>query len=211
MSLFSDKRKKYVLDTSIIIDGRLMVLYRNDLIDGRIILPSFVLRELQQMADSSIYVTSKKAKRGFSSLNDLKSALGRDKKEVEMPGNEVPEQREVDDKLVAYCKAEGAILVTTDGNLTHVARLKDVKVLNPNVLMNQLRRVAMPGEKYAIRLTEPGKQEGQAIGYLPDGLLVVVDNGAKYLGQVVSVVVRNVLVGEMGPIIFAEILWERGR
>jgi len=202
-----DNRKKYALDTSILIDGRLMVMYRNELLDGRIIVPSFVLRELQQLADSTNVVSEKKGKKGLSALNDLKAALGRVGAGIEIHGREFPEVKEVDDKLLSLCEEEQAVLVTVDSNLTQVAKLKDLKVLSPNVLVNQLRRAISQGDRYSLRLSEAGRQAGQATGYLSDGTMVVVADGLKYMGRVVPVVVRNVLITDSGLIAFAEIRW----
>lgn len=202
-----DNRKKYALDTSSLIDGRLMVMYRNDLLDGKIIVPTFIMRELQQLADSTNVVSEKKGKKGLASLNDLKAALGRVNEHLGTHVGEFLEVKEVDDKLLALCREEGSVLVTVDSNLTQVAKLQDLKVLNPNVLVNQLRRAISQGDKYSLRLSEAGRQSGQATGYLSDGTMVVVADGLKYMGKVVPVVVRNVLVTDSGLIAFAEIRW----
>lgn len=209
MGLFGDKRKKFVLDTSILVDGRLMIMYRNDLLDGRIITPAFVLDELQGLADSSNYVSEKKGKKGFASLNKLKEAIAKANGKLEVPLCKEVTSPAVDDKLIELCGSMKAVLVTVDGNLTHKAGLLGVKVLNPNVLVGQLRRSVSVGDKYVLRLSEAGKQAGQAIGYLPDSTLVVVDNGDRYIGKAVSVVVRNVIVTDTGIIVFADITWER--
>jgi len=209
---FKPELKKYVLDTSILVDGRLMVMYRNDLLEGRIVVPTFVLRELQTLADSKNYVNEKKGKKGFKSVSELKAAVektGAEDRFMTWDRTTLDKIPEVDDKLIAFCKEEKAILVTVDGNLTQVAKLQDLKVLNPNVLVNQLRRTVSVGEKYVLKLSEAGKQAGQAIGYLPDGTLVVVDHGDRYINQVVSVLVRNVIVTDTGLIVFADITWDK--
>jgi uncharacterized protein YacL len=191
-----------ILDTSIIIDGRIVDICRTKFLGGKIILPRFVLRELQQIADSTDPMKRQRGRRGLEILQALQKQPGIDIIIHEEKFMDIPE---VDAKLVKLAKLLEAKILTVDFNLNQVASIQGVKVLNINELANALKPVVLPSEHMQIRLIREGKEYNQAVGYLDDGTMVVVEDGRRYIGQEVKVVVTSVLQTQAGKMIFAKL------
>ena len=193
-----------VLDTSVIIDGRIADVCDTRIVDTKLVVPRFVLQELQAIADSSDRLKRNRGRRGLDILKRLQS---NPKLDVELHDANVPELRtgeriKVDERLVILAKALGARVVTNDFNLNKVAQLQGVDVINLNELANAMKTVALPGESLPVRLVKPGDQVGQGVGYLDDGTMVVVENGRALIGQEVPIVVTSVLQTNAGRMIF---------
>ena len=189
-----------LLDTSVIIDGRIADVCDTGFIEGVLYTPRFVLQELQRIADSSDPLKRNRGRRGLDILNRMqKSNVA-----IEVLELDVPETREVDEKLLILGKQRGAKIVTNDYNLNKVAEIHGVAVLNINDLANALKPAVLPGELLTIRVIKEGKESGQGIGYLDDGTMVVVDNGKIYMGQKIDVVVTSALQTAAGRMIFAK-------
>ncbi len=191
-----------VLDTSVIIDGRIADVCETGFIDGTLVVPQFVLRELQQVADSGDSLKRNRGKRGFDVLQRLQRIP---KITVQIHDLDFPKTAEVDRKLIELAKLLGAKVITNDYNLNRVAELSGVAVLNINELANSLKPVVLPGEQMQVRILREGKEAGQGVGYLDDGTMVVVDHGKKYLGQSVDVLVTSVLQTTAGRMIFTRL------
>lgn len=190
-----------ILDTSVIIDGRITDILETKFIEGVLIVPKFVLDELQQIADSSDSIKRSRGRRGLDVLNRLKKDKGT---LLRITDQDFPETSEVDSKLVKLGKALDAKILTNDFNLHKVAQIQGVTVLNINLLANSLKPVVLPGEKMKIVVIKEGKDPGQGIGYLDDGTMVVVDSGKKYVGDEIFVTVTSVLQTPAGRMIFAK-------
>ena len=188
-----------VLDTSVIIDGRITDVCETGFVDGTLIVPQFVLRELQQIADSADALRRNRGKRGFDVLQRLQRST---KVKVEITDSDFPHVREVDRKLIELGKALGAKVLTNDYNLNKMAELSGVPVLNINELANALKPAVLPGEVMRVQVVREGKEAGQGVAYLDDGTMVVVDHGKRYLGQLADVVVTSVLQTTAGRMIF---------
>jgi uncharacterized protein YacL len=194
-----------VLDTSVIIDGRIADICDTRFIDTKLIVPRFVLQELQSIADSGDKLKRNRGRRG---LDMLKRMQTNSKVDLQMHEGNLPELREVhkvDERLVVLAKALGARVVTNDYNLNKIAQLQGVDVINLNELANALKSVALPGETLQLRLVKQGDQIGQGVGYLDDGTMVVVEQGRSYLGQDVMITVTSVLQTPAGRMIFGRI------
>jgi uncharacterized protein YacL len=196
--------KALVLDTSVIIDGRIADVCDTRLIDTALIVPRFVLQELQAVADSSDKLKRNRGRRGLDVLKRLQS---NPKLELQMHDGNVPELRtgeriRVDERLVILAKALNARVVTNDFNLNKIAQLQGVDVINLNELANAMKTVALPGEAMPVRVVKPGDQIGQGVGYLDDGTMVVVEQGRALIGQEVMIVVTSVLQTPAGRMIF---------
>jgi uncharacterized protein YacL len=191
-----------ILDTSVIIDGRLADVCAAGFIDGTLVVPQFVLHELQHIADSGDALKRNRGKRGFDVLQRLQRMPG---VTVEITDVDFPHVREVDRKLVELGKALGGKLVTNDGNLEKLAELSGVTVLNVNQLANGLRPVVLPGEPMRVHLLREGKEPGQGVAYLDDGTMVVVEHGKRFLGQTIDVNVTSVLQTSAGRMIFSRL------
>ncbi len=191
-----------VLDTSAIIDGRIADIAKTGFITGAIVVPKFVLHEVQHIADSNDAVRRNRGRRGLEVLNQLQreAVVPVRFSEVDPGGG-----REVDAKLVALAKQMNGALMTSDYNLNHVAQLQGVTVLNLNDLANAVRAVFLPGESLRIRLVQEGKEYNQGVGYLDDGTMVVVDDGKRYLEHEVDTVVTKILQTSAGRMIFARL------
>jgi len=189
-----------ILDTSAIIDGRIADMVDLGFIGGPIVVPQFVLNEVQGVADSTDPLKRARGRRGLGILERLQGLEG---VEVRITDQDFPRVKEVDSKIVALAKATGATVVTNDFNLTKVAELQGVRVLNIHQLAHALRPVVLPGENVQVTLQKEGKEPGQGIGYLEDGTMVVVEGGASRLGQSVKGVVTSVLQTTAGRMIFA--------
>jgi uncharacterized protein YacL len=197
--------KPLVLDTSVIIDGRIADICDTRFIDTKMIVPRFVLQELQSVADSSDKLKRNRGRRG---LDMLKRMQNNPKVELQMHEANLPELRDVqkvDERLVVMAKALGARVVTNDYNLNKIAQLQGVEVINLNELANSLKSVALPGEFMAVRLVKAGDQIGQGVGYLEDGTMVVVEQGRSAIGQDVTITVTSVLQTPAGRMIFGRI------
>jgi uncharacterized protein YacL len=191
-----------LLDTSVIIDGRIYDICETDFLEGVLIVPQFVLRELQHIADSSDSLKRNRGRRGLDVLNKLQKLS---QIEVRVVDQDFPKIAEVDAKLVALAKQMRAKILTNDFNLNKVAELQGVSVLNINLLANALKPVVLPGEIMSVYLLKEGKESGQAVAYLDDGTMVVVDNAREYLGTNTDVAVTSVLQTTAGRMIFARL------
>lgn len=194
-----------VLDTSVIIDGRIADICDTGIIDSKLMVPRFVLQELQAIADSSDKIKRNRGRRG---LDVLKKMQSNNKVELQMHEGNLPELREVqkvDERLVVFTKAVGGRVVTNDFNLNKIAQLQGVDVINLNELANALKLVALPGENLAVRIVKQGDQMGQGVGYLDDGTMVVVEQGRSLIGQDVIITVTSVLQTPAGRMIFGKI------
>jgi uncharacterized protein YacL len=194
-----------VLDTSVIIDGRIADICDTRIIDTKLIVPRFVLQELQAIADSSDKLKRNRGRRGLDMLKRMQS---NPKVELEMHEGNLPELRDlhkVDERLVILAKSVGARVVTNDYNLNKIAQLQGVEVINLNEMANALKSVALPGEALTVRLIKQGDQVGQGVGYLEDGTMVVVEQGRSSIGQEVQVTVTSVLQTPAGRMVFGRI------
>ncbi len=191
-----------LLDTSVIIDGRIADITETGFLEGTLVIPQFILRELQHIADSSDPLKRNRGRRGLDILQKIQKKVDI---RVEISEMEFPEIREVDNKLVAMAKALSAKIVTNDFNLNKVAELHGVGVLNINELTNALRPVVLPGEDMRVYVLKEGKEYNQGIAYLDDGTMVVVDNGRRHIGQTIDVCVTSVLQTTAGRMIFSRL------
>jgi uncharacterized protein YacL len=190
-----------LLDTSVIIDGRIVDICKAKFLEGKIIIPRFVLNELQQIADSTDPLKRQRGRRGLEILHIIQKELGQD---ITLHEEEFPETHEVDAKLVKLAKLLEAKILTVDFNLNRIATLQGIKVLNINELSNALKPVVFPGEQMEVKLIKEGKEHNQAIGYLEDGTMVVVEDSRRLIGQEAKVVVTSVLQTQAGRMIFAK-------
>lgn len=191
-----------ILDTSVIIDGRILEICQTKFIEGTLVIPRFVLNELQHIADSTEPLRRNKGRRGFDILRALQNnpAIV-----VEITEEEVPHLPEVDAKLVHLAQKQDATIVTNDLNLNKVAELQSVKVLNINELSNAVRPVVIAGEVIQVLLLKEGKEPNQGVGYLDDGTMVIVEEGKPYIGQTLNVEVTQMLRTSAGQMIFTRI------
>ncbi|MFA5092861.1 MAG: PIN domain-containing protein [Candidatus Omnitrophota bacterium] len=191
-----------LLDTSVIIDGRIVDLCKTRFLSGKIIIPKFVLRELQQIADSTDPIKRQRGRRGLEILNNIQNEPGMD---ITIHEQDFTETSEVDAKLVLLAKLLEAKILTVDFNLNRVASIQGIKVLNINELANALKPVVFPGEEMQIKLIKEGKEHNQAVGYLDDGTMVVVEDARRLIGQDVKVAVTSVLQTQAGRMIFTKV------
>ena len=191
-----------VLDTSVIIDGRIADVAETQVIDQPMVVPRFVLQELQNIADSSDKLRRNRGRRGLDILNRLQKSPGI---EVRIHDGEIPELagvREVDQQLVILAKHLGGKVVTNDYNLNKIARLQGVEVINLNDLANAMKPIVLPGENLTVKLIKKGEEQGQGVGYLDDGTMVVAEQGSYHLGETVRLTVTSVLQTSAGRMIF---------
>ncbi len=191
-----------LLDTSAIIDGRIADLIEANFLEGLIVVPRFVLKELQQIADSSDPIKRARGRRGLEILNRIQRNT---RNEVKIHDGDYPEEKEVDAKLVRLARNLGAKLYTNDYNLGQIAELQGVNHVNLHDLAKSLRAVLLPGELLSLRIVREGKDKGQGVGYMPDGTMVVVNNAQSSIGQQIEVQVQSLLQTGAGVIVFAEI------
>ena len=191
-----------LLDTSVIIDGRIAEICDTGIIEGEIIVPSFVLRELQHIADSSDGLRRNRGRRGLDILKGMQ-----DKKSVPITvvSTDYKDVDEVDAKLILMASELGGVVVTNDYNLNKVAAVRKVPVFNINELANALKPIAMPGEEMSVFVVKEGKEAGQGIGYMDDGTMIVIENGRRLVGETVDVTVTSVLQTSAGRMIFARV------
>lgn len=197
-----------ILDTSVIIDGRIADLCETGFLEGAFIVPHFILHELQHIADSSDALKRARGRRGLDILNKIQKMP---EIEVRIVEDDFPQIREVDAKIVALAKQLEAKVVTNDLNLNKVAELQGVRVLNINELCNALRPVVLPGEALRVFVLKEGKEPGQGVAYLDDGTMIVVDNAKRWIGRNIDVVVTSVLQTTAGRMIFTRLKEESER
>ncbi|MEM8679489.1 MAG: PIN domain-containing protein [Planctomycetota bacterium] len=193
--------KPYILDTSAVIDGRIADVVETNVLDNQLIMPRFVLSELQNIADSSDKLRRSRGRRGLDILNRLRTNKIVD---FQIYDREFPEMagQEVDMKLVLLAKQLNGKLITGDYNLNKVSKLHNVPVINLNDLSNSLKPVFLPGERVEVRVVKAGEEEGQGVGYLDDGTMIVVEGGRPYIGKEVRISVTSVLQTSAGRMIF---------
>jgi len=193
------QRRYRILDTSVIIDGRVADICETGFLDGTLVVPQFVLKELQLVADSADSLKRNRGRRGLDILQKMQKMSGLD---VMISDLDFPEVREVDLKLIELARALEGKIVTNDFNLNKVAQLRGVAVLNINELANSLKPVVLPGEIMKVFILKEGKEYNQGVAYLDDGTMVVVDNARKLIGKTIDVVVTSVLQTTAGKMIF---------
>lgn len=190
-----------ILDTSVIIDGRISDITKSGFLEGALIVPGFVLEELQHIADSSDLLKRNRGRRGLDILNKIQKEPY---STVQILEKDYGDISEVDTKLVRLAKELGGKVVTNDYNLNKVCELHGVAVLNINELANSVKPVVLPGEELKVQVIKDGKEQGQGVAYLDDGTMIVVDGGRRFIGQTVSVLVTSVLQTAAGRMIFAK-------
>lgn len=190
-----------ILDTSVIIDGRIADICKSGFIDGTLVIPGFVLEELRHIADSSDALKRNRGRRGLDILNKIRKELD---VMVQINERDFADIAEVDSKLVRLAQEINGVVVTNDYNLNKVAELQEVKVLNINELANALKPVFLPGEEMVVQIVKDGKESKQGIGYLDDGTMIVVEQGKRFINQTIFVVVTSVLQTAAGRMIFAK-------
>lgn len=191
-----------VLDTSVIIDGRIFDILKTGFIEGPIVIPSFVLEELRHIADSSDSLKRTRGRRGLDILNQIQKELSIP---IEISEKDFESIQEVDSKLLKLAQVLGGKIITNDFNLNKVAEFQGVPVLNINELANAVKPVVIPGEEMHIQIIKDGKESGQGVAYLDDGTMIVVEGGRKCVGEIVDVVVTSVLQTAAGRMIFAKL------
>ena len=191
-----------VLDTSVIIDGRIADICKLGFIEGSLIIPRFVLAELQNIADSPEPLRRTRGRRGLDILNDIQKQVSID---VRISEVDFPDIHEVDSKLVRLAKDMHGKIITNDFNLNKIAQFQGIDVLNINDLANALKPIVLPNEDFIIKIIKEGKEQGQGVGYLDDGTMVVVENGSKLIGKETKVTVTSVLQTSAGQMIFTKI------
>lgn len=191
-----------ILDTSIIIDGRIIDIAATGFLEPPFLVPNFVLREIQLISDSPDAIKRNRGRRGLDMLNQLQK---RSDLEVKISYKDYTETREVDQKLIRLAKDTGGYLVTNDFNLNKVAELQGIRVLNMNNLANALKPVVLPGEELELQVVKEGKDENQGIAYLEDGTMVVVEGGGKLIGKKVKINVTSVIQTNAGKMVFTKL------
>jgi len=197
-----------ILDTSVIIDGRIADITETGFVEGPLLIPQFVLGELQHIADSSDPVKRTRGKRGLEVLHHIQKQVNVD---VRIVDTDYPSVKEVDSKLIELAKEVRGKIFTNDSNLNKVAELQGIEVLNINELANALKPVVLPGEEMNVKILKEGKEMGQGVAYLDDGTMIVVDNGRRQIGKTIDVVVTSVLQTPAGRMIFARLKEEPNR
>lgn len=189
-----------ILDTSAIIDGRILDIAETGFLFGTLLVPTFVLTELQQVADSADFIKRSRGRRGFKIIEDLKKIKSL---RLEIWDKDVA-SKTVDDKIIKLAKGLHGRIVTTDFNLNKVASLSNVPVLNINDLANAVKTAAVPGEKMSVKVVHLGKDSKQGVGYLPDGTMIVVEDGASLVGKDVKTEVTRIIQVPAGRMIFTK-------
>ncbi|MEJ8546528.1 PIN/TRAM domain-containing protein [Brevibacillus borstelensis] len=190
-----------ILDTSVIIDGRIADICRTGFLEGVLVIPGFVLEELQHIADSSDVLKRNRGRRGLDILNKIQKEM---KVKVQIYEGDFEEVSEVDSKLIKLAKVMNGKVVTNDFNLNKVCELQGVAVLNINDLANAVKPVVLPGEELTVQVIKDGKEHGQGVAYLDDGTMIVVEGGRDYIGHDLEVLVTSVLQTSAGRMIFAK-------
>ncbi|MGQ9494312.1 MAG: PIN/TRAM domain-containing protein [Anaerolineae bacterium] len=200
------KEEQVLLDTSVIIDGRIADISQTGFIHGTIVIPRFVLNELQHIADSPDALRRNRGRRGLDMLNKLQKES---RVPIRIAELDVPDVHEVDEKLVKLAKDLDCPIITNDYNLNRVAELQGIKVLNINELANAVKTVVLPGETITVHIIQEGKELGQGVGYLDDGTMVVVEEGRRHLNETIEVSVTRVLQTVAGRMIFAQVVGKK--
>lgn len=190
-----------VLDTSVIIDGRIFDICKTGFLEGRLVVPAFVLKELRHIADSSDAMKRNRGRRGLDIIKNMQEELHQP---VLIEERDYDDVDEVDVKLIRLAAELGGVLVTNDYNLNKVAAVQNMHVLNINDLANAIRPVLLPGEELSLLIAKEGKEAGQGVGYLGDGTMVIVENGKKHIGETCGLVVTSALQTSAGRLIFAK-------
>lgn len=198
-----------ILDTSVIIDGRISELCESGFIEGVLLVPAFVLEELRHIADSPDLLKRNRGRRGLDILNKMRKDQDINKIQIYDNNRGLEEAAEVDTKLVKLGQKLGAKIITNDFNLNKVAELHGVKVLNINELANAVKPIVLPGEEMVVQVVKDGKESGQGVAYLDDGTMIVVDGGKRYINQTIPVLVTSVLQTAAGRMIFAKPKYDR--
>jgi len=201
-----DKNKNFksspkILDTSVIIDGRIADIVKTGFIEGPLVIPEFVLEELQHIADSSDGLKRNRGRRGLDILNKIQKELDI---EIIIHDKKFEDIQEVDSKLIKLTKQMKGKIITNDYNLNKVAEVQGIEVLNINELANAVKPVVLPGEEMVVQVIRDGKESGQGLAYLDDGTMIVVESGKKYIGNTIDVIVTSVLQTSAGRMIFAK-------
>jgi uncharacterized protein YacL len=192
--------RELLLDTSVLIDGRIVDIAQTGFLGGRLVVPRFVLSELHQVADSADALRRNRGRRGLAKLNELQ----RDPTiNLDIIDEDVPNIPQVDDKLIALAIERDAVVVTNDFNLNQVAEAQGVNVLNINALAKAVRSIYIPGETFAIHVIQEGREEGQGVGYLEDGTMVVIEGGMRHMDRTINVEVTKLIERDAGRMIFA--------
>jgi len=200
-TLGAGTERQLILDTSVLIDGRIVDIAKTGFIGGTLVVPRFVISELHRVADSSDAQRRNRGRRGLTKLNELQREAGIAFKIIEEDVEEVPE---VDDKLIALALRLNSPVVTIDFPMNQVAAAQGAVVLNINALANAVRSAYIPGETFALRIIQDGKEAGQGVGYLEDGTMVIVENGKDFMDRTIYVEVTKLINRETGRIIFAK-------
>jgi uncharacterized protein YacL len=190
-----------ILDTSVIIDGRIFDICKTGFIEGPLVIPSFVLEELRHIADSSDVLKRNRGRRGLDILNRIQKELDIP---VEIYEKDFDDVAEVDTKLLKLARILNGKIITNDYNLNKVAEFQGVAVLNINELANAMKPIVLPGEEMVVQVVKDGKEVGQGVAYLDDGTMIVVDGGKKHVGETIGVLVTSVLQTAAGRMIFAK-------
>ena len=190
-----------ILDTSVIIDGRIMDICRTGFVEGEIVVPGFVLEELRHIADSSDLLKRNRGRRGLDILNKMQKELD---VVIKIVNTDFEDISEVDSKLVKLAQTMGGVILTNDFNLNKVCELQGVMVLNINELANAVKPVVLPGEEMSAHIIKDGKEAGQGVAYLDDGTMIVVEGGKRFIGDTIEVLVTSVLQTAAGRMIFAK-------
>ena len=198
----SQREEAIVVDTSSIIDGRILDIVKTGFIEAKFVVPRFILNELHALADSTDHMKRQKGKRGIEILHSLKKES---KIEVEVSEQNVDSVKSVDEKIIKLAQTIDAEVLTTDYNLNRIAQLQGVKVLNINDLANALKPTFIAGQRFSLKLIKEGKEHNQAVGYLEDGTMVVVENSRRLVGKTVSIEVTSILQSSSGRIVFTKL------
>lgn len=190
-----------VMDTSALIDGRIGKIARTGFLSGKIILPQFVLNELQNIADSEDCVRREKGRKGLDILDDLEHGTN---VKIEIIDDLLSNRETVDSKIIKIAKIYNAKILTLDFNLNKVAKIQNIEVLNINELVESIKPIVVPGEELTVKVTQEGKEAGQGVGYLSDGTMIVIENGAKLIGKEIQCEVVRIFQTVSGKMIFAE-------
>jgi len=190
-----------IIDTSALIDGRILEVAKTGFLVGNFIIYSYILSELQNIADSSDSLRRAKGRRGLKVLRDLKKIPHFD---IEVLEEEIDDISKIDSQLVESAKRLGAKILTTDYNLNEVAKIQNVSVLNINELSNAIKPVLLPGEETEVKVVQKGKEKGQGVGYLEDGTMIVVEEGEDFIGRKIHCEVSRVFQTEAGRMIFVK-------
>lgn len=190
-----------ILDTSVIIDGRIADICKTGFIEGPLVIPEFVLEELQHIADSSDTLKRNRGRRGLDILNKIQKELDI---EVVIHDGKFEDAKEVDSKLLKLTQSLNGKIITNDYNLNKVAEVQNINVLNINELANAVKPIVLPGEEMIVQVIKDGKESGQGLAYLDDGTMIVVESGKKHIGETIDVLVTSVLQTSAGRMIFAK-------